>query len=287
VSAFLLQLPEVEQHQVISIDGKTARGTITRDDPFGLHLLAAYLPGAGIVLKQLAVEKDKENEIVVAPRVLESLDLQEKVVVGDAMQTQRALSSQIVDAGGDYTWIVKENQSKMRQAIKQLFAPEKSVPGMGCPAMDFRTAKTVNKEYGRLEERTITVSSMLNEYIDWPAIQQVFMLERRFTYENSGKVHHEIQYGITCLNARRVNPEKLLEIVRSEWGIENGLHYRRDVTFHEDHTRMSRKPMARAMTCINNLVIALLSRHGYSNHAQARRIFDAKPLTAFALICRL
>jgi predicted transposase YbfD/YdcC len=153
--------------------------------------------------------------------------------------------------------------------------------------MAFRTAKTVNKEHGRLEERTITVSSMLNEYIDWPAIQQVFMLERRFTYENSGKVHHEIQYGITSLNARRANPEKLLEIVRSEWGIENGLHYRRDVTFHEDHTRMSRKPMARAMTCINNLVIALLSRHGYSNHAQARRIFDAKPLTAFALIGRL
>jgi len=76
-------------------------------------------------------------------------------------------------------------------------------------------------------------------------------------------------------------------IVRSEWGIENGLHYRRDVTFHEDKTRMTRKAMARAMTCINNLVIALFYRQGFSNHAHARRVFDAKPLAALALICRL
>lgn len=68
VSAYLRQLPEAGQDIVISIDGKTIRGTITEDDPFGLHLLAAYLPGEGVVLMQMVVEKDKENEIVVAPR---------------------------------------------------------------------------------------------------------------------------------------------------------------------------------------------------------------------------
>jgi hypothetical protein len=52
--------------------------------------LTAYLPEAGIVLKQLPVEKEKENEIVVAPQLLESLNGEEKVVVGDAMQTQNA-----------------------------------------------------------------------------------------------------------------------------------------------------------------------------------------------------
>ena len=287
VSEFLAKLPEVEQHQIITIDGKTVRGTITAEDPFGLHLLAAYVPGAGVVLKQMPVEKDKENEIVVAPKVLESLNLAGKVVVGDAMQTQRALSTQIVDADGDYAWIVKNNQPKTREAIEQLFAPQKTVRGQGCPPMDFSTAKTTDKAHGRLEERSITVSCMLNDYIDWPAIQQVFKIERRFTYEASGKVHHEIQYGITSLSAKQATPEKLLEIVRSEWGIENGLHYRRDVTFHEDKTRMTRKAMARAMTCINNLVIALFYKQGFSNHAHARRVFDAKPLSALALICRL
>jgi len=93
------------------------------EDPFGLHLLAAYLPGEGIVLMQMVVEKDKENEIVVAPKLLECLDLRQKVVVGDAMHTQRQLSIQIVAAEGDFVWIVKDNQPNTREAIERLFAP--------------------------------------------------------------------------------------------------------------------------------------------------------------------
>ena len=67
ISEFIGHLPQVGQSVVVAIDGKTVRGTITREDPFGLHLLAAYLPGEGLVLMQLVVEKDKENEITLAP----------------------------------------------------------------------------------------------------------------------------------------------------------------------------------------------------------------------------
>jgi len=287
VSMFLGKLPGVEQARLVSMDGKTARGTVTRADPFGVHQLEAYLPALGIVLKQLPVEKEKENEITVAPQLLEGLNLKEKVVVSDAMHTQRGLSSQIVEAGGDFLWTIKDNQPKTREAIEQLFAPQKRVPGQGCPPMDFATAQICGKEHGRLEERTVVVSSLLNEYLDWPYVQQVFKLERQFIYTNSGKVHHEIQYGLTSLHQRRAAPKELLEMVRAEWGIENGLHYRRDVTFLEDKTRMTRKGTARAMTCINNLVIALFCKHGFTNHAQARRIFDANPLAALTIILRL
>jgi predicted transposase YbfD/YdcC len=287
ISGYLGQLPAVEQSQIITLDGKTERGTITAKDRFGVHLLSAYLPEAGIVLKQLPVEKDKENEIVVAPQLLASLNLEEKVVLGDAMQTQRALSSQIVDAGGEYVWIAKDNQPKTREAIELLFSPQKSARGQGCPPMDFATAQTTEKAHGRLEERRITVSRMLNEYVDWPSVQQVFKLERRFTYASSGKVHHEIQYGLTSLNAEQASPERLLELIRAEWGIENGLHYRRDVTFREDKTRMTCKHKARAMACINNLIIALFCKQGFSNHARARRFYDANPFAALDLILRL
>lgn len=287
VELFLMQLVEKKTYQLITLDGKTSRGTITPDDPFGLHLLTAYIPQTGTALKHLPVEKEKENEIVVAPKLLASLNLKNKVVLGDAMQTQRALSSQIVDNGGDFVWIVKNNQRQVRQAVEFLFAPETAKPGQGCPPMDFQTAKTIDKGHGRLEERTLTVSSMLNDYLDWPTVQQVFKIERHVTYSNTGKVHQETQYGITSLAAHQANPEEMLELVRSEWAIENGLHYRRDVTFHEDKTRMTFKTIARAMACINNLVIALLHNQGFCNHAQARRIFDAKPAAALTLILRL
>lgn len=284
---YLAQLPQNGQEVVIVIDGKTVRGTITRDDPFGLHLLAAYLPGEGIVLMQMVVEKDKENEIVVAPKLLKCLDLRDKVVIGDAMHTQRQLSIQIVDAGGDFVWIVKDNQPQTRQAIEQLFAPEKSVPGLGCPPMDFGSAKTVGKQAGRLEERQITVSSLLKDYLDWPYVEQVFKLERRFTTLATGEVETEVQYGLTSLSAREASPDRLLGIIRSEWGIENGLHYRRDVTFQEDHTRMTDKQMGRVMAMINNLVISLVNIQGFANHAHARRVFNASPAKAIALICGL
>jgi predicted transposase YbfD/YdcC len=62
----------------------------------------------------MEVEKEKENEIVVAPKLLRCLDLRNKIVVGDAMHTQRQISTQIV----------KDNQPETRQAIEVLFSPE-------------------------------------------------------------------------------------------------------------------------------------------------------------------
>jgi transposase len=197
------------------------------------------------------------------------------------------LSAQIVEAGGDFVWIVKDNQANTRRAIEQLFAPEKSIPGLGCPAMDFESTQTTEKQAGRIETRKITVSSLMKDYLDWPYLEQVFKLERRFITLATGEVETEVQYGLTSLARKRAAPEKMLAIIRSEWGIENGLHYRRDVTYQEDKTRMTDKKMGRAMAIINNLVISLINSQGYSNHAQARRKFNASPDEALALICGL
>ncbi len=59
--------------------------------------------------------------------------------------------------------------------------------------MDFQSATTTEKQAGRIEERTLTVSSPLNGYLDWPHLGQVFKLERRFTYLDSGKAESEVQ----------------------------------------------------------------------------------------------
>lgn len=283
---FWSHVPQVGQSVEIVLDGKSLRGTISPQDPFGLHLLAAYLPGEGIVLMQLVVEKDKENEIVVAPHLLECLDLHGKVISADALHTQRKLSAQIVEAGGEYVWIVKENQPTTHRAIEELFAPPQILPGMGAPPLDFCSAKTVDKGHGRLEERTLTLSSALNDYLDWPYLGQVFKLERRFTELHSGAVQVDVAYGLTSLTRAEAHPQRLLRLVRSEWGIENDVHYRRDVTFHEDQTRMNKR-VGRAMAALNNLIISLFSLHGYRNVAQARRVLDARPQDALAILCGL
>jgi hypothetical protein len=87
------------------LDGKTLRGTIPLGHTRGVHLLAAYHAEQGVVLAQMAVDA-KVNEIVVAPQVLEQVELTGVVVSGDAMFAHRRLSTQIVEAGGDYFWWV-------------------------------------------------------------------------------------------------------------------------------------------------------------------------------------
>jgi len=285
IREFLTGLPGVGQSVLLALDGKTLRGSIPTGQTRGVHLLAAYLPQEGIVLFQLAVGS-KENEISVAPQVLQALDLRGKIVRGDAMLTQRELSTQIVEAGGKYLWLVKDNQPETLKAIETLFQPASPLAGTSLPANDFRTAKTSNKGHGRLEQRSLTASSLLKDYLPWPYVEQVFRLERRRITLATGEVEHEVVYGLTALTAHEAGPERLLALTRDYWGIENGLHYRRDVTLHEDATRLLAPRLAEAMALLNNLVIGLTLHQGWKNLAQARRHFDGCLTDALTLVLR-
>lgn len=272
---------------LLSMDGKVLRGTLDESQN-GTYLLAAYLPSEGVVLMEVAVG-GKGGEIPGAAKLLNMVDLREKVVMGDAMHTQRAVSIQIVEAGGDYIWFAKGNQPEMEENIHLWFEPEPDpIPGMGRLPKDFETAKEVSKGHGRLEERTLMVSSQLKDFLDWPYLEQVFQLERRFLSTKTGEVQEQLVYGFTSLSREEITPQKLLKKIRSYWGIENGLHYRRDVTLHEDRMHLSNGNAAQVMACLNNLVIGLvLGKTNFAYLPHARRYFDAQPAQAFALITRL
>ncbi len=285
VCQFFAGQPNAGQSIVITLDGKTLRGTISAGQTRGQHLLAAYLPAEGWVLFQIEVDRH-ENEIAVAPKVLKCLDLRGKIVTGDAMFAQRELSLQIVQAGGDYVWTVKDNQSDLKEDIEFLFQPEQTVKGFSPGTKDFRMAETSEKNHGRLERRTLTVSAELKEYLDWPGAEQVFKLERHFTRVVDGHVTHEVAYGITSLKATEAGPKQLLHLIRSHWRIENGLHYRRDETLREDWCHLKRGQASRAMASINNLIVGLVLQLGWTNLPEARRYFDAHPHKAQRLVLR-
>jgi hypothetical protein len=159
---------------------------------------------------------------------------------------------------------------------------------MNFPPKDFETAQQSNKGHSRLETRTITVSSQLKDFLDWPYLEQVFKLERRFVSLKTGEIHEQIVYGFTSLSREEISPLKLLEMTRSYWGIENGLHYRRDVTLREDYTRMTKGKAGQVMACLNNLILGiLLSKKNYRTIPTARRYFGAHPAEALNLFMRL
>lgn len=274
VTAFLSDASAERQSLLLAVDGKTLRGTIPTGANRGVHLLAAYLPADGLVLMQVAVG-DKENEIVAAPRLLAALDLRDKIVCGDAMFTQRELSFQIVEAGGDYVWLAKENQPALLADIQEVFDPAPTAAGWSQVPRELRTTQTVALRHGRLEKRTLTASAFLSEYSDWPGLAQVFRLERHVTLNATGEIRHDVTYGLTSLSPLKASVGQLLDHVRAYWGIENGLHYRRDKTLQEDATRMKHPRQAEALASLNNLIVGLGQRHGFGNLAEGRRHFDA------------
>jgi predicted transposase YbfD/YdcC len=269
---------------VACMDGKLCRGTIDLEVSEGLCLLALFLPGEGVTLAQIAVEKG-QSEVSAAPTLLGWVDLRNKVVIGDALHTQRQISIQIGKAGGNYLWTVKGNQPQLLQDLKDWFDPNVSLlPGMGCPPKDFQAATLVSKGHGRLEVRTLTTSSQLNDFLDWPFLQQVFQLERTVTYSKTGKTRQETIYGITSLSAEQASPAQLLVMLRSYWHIENSLHYPRDVTLREDQTRFKKLAAAHNMAIINNLVLSLITLSDFPFVPSARRFFAAFPEQALALL---
>lgn len=272
---------------LVAIDGKVLRGTLD-DQQNGTYLLAAYLPSEGIVLMEVAIE-GKGSEIPAAPKMLRNIDLRDKVIMGDALHTQRPVSIQIVVAGGEYIWFAKGNQPQMEENIRLWFEPDvQPMPGMSFPPKDFETAKETNKGHGRLETRTLTVSSQLKDFLDWPYLEQVFKLERRCISHKTGEIQEQSVYGFTSLMREEITPCQLLKHIRSYWGIENGLHYRRDVTLREDYTRMTKGKAGQVMACLNNLILGiLLSKKKFCTIPTARRFFSAYPEEAFALISRL
>jgi len=275
-----------EHGDVYALDGKARRGMRKKEEEGQEYGLSIYDVAQAKVLSQVEVGR-KENEITRAPKALKSVEISQKVITADAMHTQRGLSSQILEAQGEYVFPVKENQPQLYKNIQALFAPEYPKPGFGKIQTDFLTAQKVDKGHGRIELRTITTSEMLNTYSGWPGLAQVYRLERLFQWRRNGRSYRtscEVEFGITSLTRKEASPARLLHLRRAHWGIETGLHYRRDVTLREDATRMTVGNTGKVMASLNNLVLALIRQAGFHNAAQARRWFAAHLSQAFALL---
>lgn len=115
----------------------------------------------------------------------------------------------------------------------------------------------MDKGHGRLEKRTIRLTQILTKGQDFKGLKQGFEITRQRT--EKGKTTVEVGYGITSLSLERADAVRLLELTRGHWGIENGLHYRRDVTMGEDASRVRKGSAPEVMAALRNTVIHVLS----------------------------
>ncbi len=262
--------------KALAIDGKSLRGSRKQGAPF-THLLSAVSHHLGLTLGQVAVDA-KSNEITAIHTLLHGLLLEGWVVTMDALLTQQKIAQAIVDAGGDSLMVVKENQPTLHADIALAFADPALLVGTST------SATTQDRGHGRLERRTLTLTTALADYLAWPNHQQVFHAIRTRTNLRTGEVSSETVYGITSLPPTRADAAFVLDRLRSHWMIENGVHYVRDVTFAEDHSQVRTGAIPQVMAAFRSTAITLLRSSGETNIAAACRRLAAHPWQALALL---
>ena len=264
-----LQNPQGEgEHAQLAIDGKTLRATTKEAHP--VHQLSCYDVTTGTVLWHCNVG-EKENEISALKPLLTPSLVKGRIFTLDAMHTQREACARMVWGGGDYVLFAKDNQPTLAEDIADLFAD---------PTPDRRRwqqAETWDKGHGRLEWRHLTASPDLNEWFgkQWQGIEQVFRIERLSWLVKSGKIRHQIVYGLSSLPLRQAPPQRMLQLVRAHWKIENRLHWRRDVTLGEDACQTRTGSVPSLLAQLNSTVLSLMDRLEVPNVARQARFFDA------------
>ncbi|MEY8019090.1 ISAs1 family transposase [Mycobacterium servetii] len=152
----------------------------------------------------------------------------------------------------------------------------KKLPWKDMPAT---TARTTDR--GRRVTRTIKVADV-PDWIDFPGAAQVAQLRRTVTDKTTKTV--EVVYLITSANHTDAPPQRLAAWVQGHWGIENRLHWIRDVTFAEDGSQVRTGQAPRVMASCRNFAISMLRIAGWDNIAAGLRHHARHPDQALALV---
>ena len=258
----------------VRLDGKAIRGAKDADGN-QIRLLAALVgrdAAASVVAAQAEVGK-KTNEVPVATRVLDQIDLEGKIVTADALHTVKATAERIHEHGGEFVLPVKENRRALFDALDAL--PWDQVPV---------AHTTTDKGHGRITTRTIQVLPAPGD-LPFPHVSQVFLIERHVTGLRGEPVSAVAALGVASPEAGRASPADLARYVRQQWSIES-LHWIRDSLYQEDKSQIRTRNGPRIMAALRNLAIGALRLAGRPDITEATRWagrFMDRPFTILGL----
>ncbi len=181
--------------------------------------------------------------------MLDAIAIEGRTITADALLTQREFACYlVVQRGAHYHFTVKANQPELLEALTFYFQhiDQKA---------DF--IHTGDGEHGRIETRKIWVTNQLNAYLNFPHVQQAFMIEREVIDKKTGKFTQEVVYGITSKPSDRANPQQLLDDNRRHWAVES-CHYMIDWNYDEDRSQIRTGFGPENMTRLRRFAIGLL-----------------------------
>lgn len=242
----------------LAVDGKAMCGT-AREGARARHRMGAFLHQDAIMVATCDVD-GKTNEINAFKPLLDQItDIENMVVTGDAMHTQRKHATYLHKRKAHYVFPVLGNQAGLFDQLNALAWDQIPIGWM-----------TYDRGHGRQEIRTIQTMPAPNS-IRFPRAQQVFLIERH-VHDLAGKPLSSIAVlGVTDLTAAQSGPRRLAEFVRGQWSIENRDHHIRDVTFGEDRCRIRTTATPSILATMRSYAISTLRLLGFTNIAEATR----------------
>jgi predicted transposase YbfD/YdcC len=153
---------------------------------------------------------------------------------------------------------LKGNQSGLLKAVETHFQPQ-------------QTVHQINKGHGRIEKRAVSITHLLDNIPEFPGLQSVIRVEseRQVYRANIIEVSHETRYYVASYIE---SAAAFAERIRGYWGVENKVHYVRDVTQGEDASRIRTSPLVQSWAIARNFALNLYRDNGFGNMAQAQRL---------------
>jgi predicted transposase YbfD/YdcC len=230
---------------VVAIDGKALRGAYERGSRTSpLHLVNVWAAEARLVIGQRLAPG--RNEALGAQQALALLNLQGCIVTADALHCRADTAQIILDAGGDYALALKANQPTLLATAKALIeAANPATEAIQGPA----------KAHDRAEGRTALVVPVSG--VDFPGLAAVARVE---TYCKRAAEPEPVIVRFFLLSTL-LSAERMLEVARIHWTIENQLHWVLDVDLREDASRSRKDNAPQNLALIRKLALNTLRQH--------------------------
>ena len=249
-----------EKH--IAIDGKKLRGTSPKNrGNKGDYIMNAFVNDNHIVIGQQLL-KDKENEIVAIPQLLDKLDIENAVVSIDAIGTQVNIASKITEKGGHYFLALKDNQGELHRSVLEAFRYNRP--------MD--TATQMDAGHGRIETRDcriLAANTIEDKEVSdrWPTVKTIVEITSTVDYGNH--TAKTVRHYISDEDFPKAAYFNML--ARGHWSIENQLHWVLDVTFKEDACRARKGYAGINLSTIRKLAMQIVKAHDDKSSLKKRR----------------
>lgn len=267
-------LPNGASGKTIAIDGKTICSTdkLTEDNN-PLHIITAIISESNLILGSLECNT-KISEPEALRELVEMLDISGAIIVADALHCQKKSAKKIIDEGGDYLFVVKDNEPTLKNDIELYVQNE-----------EMEESSRTEKNGGRIEKRTAYVTQeieWLTNKEKWQGIKTIGAIHTEFT--KGEKTTSEWHYYISSAT---LNAEDLLKHARLEWAVES-MHWLLDVHYQEDKTKVWDMNIQKTLNIIRKIALNIARDYKNKNEPRTaisgilkRNLFDINNLSDF------